>query len=375
MDIICHVTGPEAVTCMNETFVWTKATDLNVLPSKSLILYILSVTFLVLLSAVLSGLSLGLLSLDKLSLEILRNSGDTKRRAQAERIMKLTQDQHRLLISLLLWDMTVDMTLAVFLDRLLSPILTIIFSVTLLLIFTEIVPQAVAKKYGLQIGSSSFYFVNFLLFTMYPIAYPLARLLDRTVGVEPLTTLQRKDLAAFLQIHSQTHDPVLFQTESDLMVHCLNSKMLLLKDFQLPLSQFIIVGSDSLVSADLRSALKFSAQDILILAEGKYNYKWYMRKSDVLAISKDDVCYILNVDHHPLPIIDENKTCHELAFYFHNNKELDAVLVQNHNGVAKGIITRMHLTKILSPFYLDPMELIDSSFKSLDTVLSKNKKL
>ena len=58
---------------------------------------------------------------------------------------------HYLLATLLLCNAAAMETLPIFLDRLLNPAAAIIISVTAILIFGEILPQAVCKRYGLQV--------------------------------------------------------------------------------------------------------------------------------------------------------------------------------------------------------------------------------
>jgi CBS domain containing-hemolysin-like protein len=41
--------------------------------------------------------------------------------------------------------------LPIFLDRLLNPVAAVVISVTAILLFGEIIPQAVCKRYGLQV--------------------------------------------------------------------------------------------------------------------------------------------------------------------------------------------------------------------------------
>jgi hypothetical protein len=57
---------------------------------------------LVLISGLASGLVLGLLSLDKVDLEVVKRTGTPKQRAAAAKVEKLTADPHLLLVALLL---------------------------------------------------------------------------------------------------------------------------------------------------------------------------------------------------------------------------------------------------------------------------------
>ncbi|GFR50492.1 hypothetical protein Agub_g12757 [Astrephomene gubernaculifera] len=65
-------------------------------------LYICISLFLVVMAGLMSGLTLGLMSLDTVELEVLKRSGTPEERACAIKIMPVIKHQHFLLVTLLL---------------------------------------------------------------------------------------------------------------------------------------------------------------------------------------------------------------------------------------------------------------------------------
>ncbi|XP_073362939.1 uncharacterized protein [Aegilops tauschii subsp. strangulata] len=65
--------------------------------------------------------------------------------------------------------------LPIFLDRIFNPVLAIILSVTFVLAFGEVVPQAICTRYGLAVGASFVWLVRIVMFIAYPIAYPIGK--------------------------------------------------------------------------------------------------------------------------------------------------------------------------------------------------------
>ena len=84
-----------------------------------------------------SGLTIGLLSLDIMSLKILRDGGTPKQRQQAERIMPIIERHHLLLVTLLLTNAASVESMPIFLDRISNPLTAIVVSVTAVLLFGE----------------------------------------------------------------------------------------------------------------------------------------------------------------------------------------------------------------------------------------------
>lgn len=61
----------------------------------------------------------------------------------------------------------------------------IVVSTLLVLMFGEILPQALCTKYALPVGGRAVWVVKLSMFCLYPIAYPAARLLERLLGSSP----------------------------------------------------------------------------------------------------------------------------------------------------------------------------------------------
>ena len=73
-------------------------------------------------------------------------------------------------------------TLPIFLDRLTSPLAAVALSMSVVLLFGEVIPQAVCSRYGLAVGARAAWLVKVLMVVCFPVAAPLAWVLDRTLG-------------------------------------------------------------------------------------------------------------------------------------------------------------------------------------------------
>ncbi|EIE23447.1 DUF21-domain-containing protein [Coccomyxa subellipsoidea C-169] len=150
-----------------------------------------------------SGLTLGLMSMDSIDLEVLIRSGTPTEQKYAKRIAPVLSRPHLLLVTLLLVNAAAMEALPIFLDRLLSPVAAIILSVTAVLFFGEIIPQALCTRYGLAIGAYSAWFVRALIFAVGIISYPISKVLDYLLGSEHGALFRRGQLKALVDIHSE----------------------------------------------------------------------------------------------------------------------------------------------------------------------------
>ncbi|KAI5474650.1 hypothetical protein MNV49_002694 [Pseudohyphozyma bogoriensis] len=161
--------------------------------------------FLVLIGGVLSGLSVGLMGLDMINLRVLTMSSTSQAtRADAKKVLTLLEKgRHWVLVCLLLTNVVVNEALPIFLDNLLgSGLEAIITSTTLIVIFGEIIPQAVCARWGMKIGAMCASSVLTLMYLEAPVAYPCALLLDKLIGVDHGKLYSRHELAVFVGLHA-----------------------------------------------------------------------------------------------------------------------------------------------------------------------------
>ncbi|XP_010684243.1 DUF21 domain-containing protein At4g14240 isoform X2 [Beta vulgaris subsp. vulgaris] len=157
--------------------------------------------FLVIFAGIMSGLTLGLMSLGLVELEILQRSGTSTEKKQAAVILPVVQKQHQLLVTLLLCNACAMEALPIYLDKIFHPFVAVVLSVTFVLAFGEIIPQSICTRYGLAVGANFVWLVRVLMIICYPISYPIGKVLDAILGHDTVL-FRRAQLKALVSIHS-----------------------------------------------------------------------------------------------------------------------------------------------------------------------------
>jgi metal transporter CNNM len=179
-------------------------------------------------AALAAGLTMGLVSLADADLEtlILMEEDDCdgaeaksqlrRLKKYAQRLIPLKKDHHLLLVTLLLVNAGVNEALPIFLDRIVPyPWMAILLSVTLVLIFGEIIPSAIfTGPNQLRIAASFSCIVCSALYALRPIAWPIARVLDLCLGHGEHASAgsgaryERAKMKALLRHHRELGDAV-----------------------------------------------------------------------------------------------------------------------------------------------------------------------
>ena len=151
--------------------------------------------------AVVAGLFLGFMTLDETDLLItLRASLDDEEKKQAAIVLPVIQQYHRLLVTLLIMNAIAYETLPLFLDVLVPTWVAILLSVTLILIFGEIIPSAICTgPHQLYLAAQMTPMIKFFMCLLYPLAGPLGKLLDILVSDDD-EGYNRTELSALVRI-------------------------------------------------------------------------------------------------------------------------------------------------------------------------------
>nr|XP_043626220.1 DUF21 domain-containing protein At2g14520-like [Erigeron canadensis] len=169
--------------------------------SPNFFFYIAVIILIVCFAGMMSGLTLGLMSMSLVDLEVLAASGNPMDRLRASKILAVVKRHHLLLCTLLISNATAMEALPIFLNKLVPELGAIIISVTLILLFGEIIPQSICTRYGLVIGAAVTPIVRVLVWVWLPVAYPISKVLDCILGKGHVTLFRRAELKTLVDFH------------------------------------------------------------------------------------------------------------------------------------------------------------------------------
>ena len=135
------------------------------------------------------------MSLDPYTLKRKVNLGNKQARA----IYTLRKKGNLLLCSLLIGNCAVNATMALLLGNITTGLIAGIMATGLIVVFGEIVPQAVFSRHALLLGSRTIWLAWIFVIITYHIAKPLSFLLDKALGGELPTIFSKREIRALLR--------------------------------------------------------------------------------------------------------------------------------------------------------------------------------
>ncbi|RHZ04496.1 hypothetical protein DYB26_006290 [Aphanomyces astaci] len=217
---------------------------------------VVGIVVLVAMSALFSGLTLGLMSLDKVGLEVVIGAGEDehateKEKAQADaakRIAPIRKDGNLLLTTLLLGNVAVNSLMSIIMADITSGFLGFIVSTVVIVLFGEIFPQAACSRHALAVGAKSIPVVKVIICAFYAFAKPVSMVLDWLLGQDVGTIFTKKELWKMLDIHVKQE--MIDDEESWIMYGALHYKSQQVAAVMTPIDRVFMLVSTAKLNAD-----------------------------------------------------------------------------------------------------------------------------
>ena len=159
--------------------------------------------FCILFAGMMSGLTIGLASIDRLTLEIDAR-GDPEADRMSKRIFPVIDQHHWMLVTLLLCNASALETLPLFLNKMVPEVYAILISVVAVLIVGEILPQAICTGPSqLKIAFYMCPIVTGLMWLTCPLSWPIGKILDRIMGEHEIQRFDNDQLKNLILLHSK----------------------------------------------------------------------------------------------------------------------------------------------------------------------------
>ncbi|KAJ4963622.1 hypothetical protein NE237_023561 [Protea cynaroides] len=297
-------------------------------------LYLLMIVGLVCFAGLMAGLTLGLMSLGLVDLEVLIKSGRRKDRIHAEKIFPVVKRQHLLLCTLLIGNSLAMEALPIFMDALMPSWAAVLISVTLILMFGEILPQAVCTRYGMAVGAKLAPFVRVLLLLFFPVAYPISKLLDWMLGKGHSVLLRRAELETFVDFHGNeagkggdlTHD------ETTIIAGALQLTEKTAKDAMTPISKaFSLDLDDALDLETLNMIMATGHSRVPIYTGNPSNIIGLILVKNLLTVDPKEAVPLKKMVIRTIPRVTENMPLYDILNEFQKGHSHLAVVVKHLN--------------------------------------------
>lgn len=214
----------------------------------------LIVIILISFSALFSGLTLGLMGLNAAELKRKMSLGDK----DAAKVYAVRKRGNLLLTTLLIGNVAINSTLAIFLSSIASGLVAGLAATGLIVIFGEIIPQAVFSRFALLLGARIAWLVKIIIFILLPITWPIAWILNKTLGDELATIYSKRELVKIIEEHEDSKESDVRAEEERIAIGALTFSNKKVSDIMTPRAAVISFEASQGIDNDFLEALRDS---------------------------------------------------------------------------------------------------------------------
>lgn len=247
--------------------------------------------FLVMLSGLFSGLTLGLMGLDMVGLQVVSKGAIPSLAKAAEKIMPVREKGNQLLCTLLLGNVAVNSALAILTADIANGLMGFLVSTALIVIFGEILPQAACSRYALQVGAVTVPIVQALMLIFYILTKPMSIVLDWLLGQEVGTIHSRKELMEMLkmQISLGAVDEATGDMAKQVAEGALNFRDKQAGEVMTPWEDAYMLSIDTVLGYDkIREIFETGYSRVPVYGKDKHDYKGLLYTKDLMLADPED---------------------------------------------------------------------------------------
>ncbi len=297
----------------------------------------LIITILIFFSALFSGLTIGLLGLNNSELQRKIKLGNKK----ALKIFEVRKNGNFLLTVLLLGNVFVNSVLSVYLgNEVGSGVVAVLVSTALIVIFGEIIPQAIFYRHAMAAGYYFIPIVKIFSFLLFPIAWPISKVLDKVLGKEDETIWSKKEIKEIIKVHEDSSDSDIDADEERVVLGALSYSEKKVKSIMTPKNKvFSLDVNDILTEKVLAKIKNMGHSRIPIFEDDIDKIVGVLNVKSLILVNTDSNKKVYDLyNHRNIIEVSENENLDTVLNKFINKKVHIAYVVNTHKTFL-GIIT------------------------------------
>ncbi|OKL56361.1 hypothetical protein UA08_08513 [Talaromyces atroroseus] len=316
-----------------------------------------------------AGLTIALMGQDEIYLQVIKSSGEASERKNAAAVLRLLQrGKHWVLVTLLLSNVITNETLPIVLDRSLGggwP--AVVGSTVLIVIFGEVVPQSICVRYGLPIGAWMAPFVLVLMYLMSPVAWPVAKLLDKLLGEDHGTVYKKAGLKTLVTLH-KTIGAAGEQLNSDevtIISACLDLKEKSVGNIMTPMDDVFTMSADTVLDEGMMDLILSQGYSRIPIhtTDNDQNFVGMLLVKMLITYDPEDGKMVRDFALATLPETRPETSCLDIVNFFQEGKS-HMVLVSDYPGEDHGALGVVTLEDVIEELIGE--EIIDESDVFID---------
>jgi metal transporter CNNM len=317
---------------------------------------------LLFMSGLFSGLNLGFMSLGKEELQRKIAMGDDR----ASVVYRLRKNGNLLLCTILIGNVLVNNILAIYMSEMFSGTMAVIVATSLVVVFGEILPQAICSRYPLEIGSKAAPVFRIFMAALWIICWPLSKIMDYFLGPEPPVRHTKFEIGEMIRDHQMDNSTDIDEREAKTVMGALTFSDKTAREVMTPKKNVYRFYDDQKLDAALiDSIIEKGHTRVPVFKSKKDQVVGVVLVKNLLGVRRGTK--IINKANAPITVNDNTKL-DDILEIFRTARQHLLVVVDEHENVL-GIITLEDIHEEIFGY-----EIVDETDKFVD-MRTKEKKV
>ncbi len=261
----------------------------------------LVVLVLICFSAVCSGLNVALMSLNLAELKRKVKLGNP----HAKKVLPFRRNTHLSLAAILLTNVAAVSATSLVLEPIFYGIVAGIMTTVLIVIFGEILPQALFSRRALAYAARFAWAMRVMIVVTYPIAKPLQLLLDRILRYEKAQLQSRQELGIMITEHLGHDQSELDEDEVEIIRGALQLSEKRVRDIMLPIKDVFWLTPDTILTpAKISEIKRIGRSRIPIFNQNMTRCNGVLLMKELVDIDfGDHIYHVSDLNLHPVQLV------------------------------------------------------------------------
>ncbi|KAF1748764.1 hypothetical protein GCK72_025231 [Caenorhabditis remanei] len=237
-------------------------------------------------------------------------SGTPSEQKYASAIYPMRIHGNRLLCTVIIMNVIVNTGITLLFDDMAEGLIAFVASTVGIVIFGEILPQSICVKYGLAVGANTVFITRFFMFILFPITWPLGKILDKYAGVD-IDVVNRSRMVEMLKMNMENEACDIDLSTLKIAIGAMELTKKSVRDVMTDIDDVFMLSEDQVLNAETMTRVSDSGYTRIPVYEGnnRNKVKNLLYVSDLALIGKDNnitVKAVARFNKRRLRIVDEN---------------------------------------------------------------------
>ena len=288
------------------------------------------------LSGCFSGLNLGVLGLETKDLELMtegpyESKEEEKEGSHARKLLPLRRRGNLLLCAILLGNVMVNSLLSILMADIAGGIIALISSTGLIVIFGEIVPQAICSRHGVKAGAYLSWLLWITICVTFIFAYPIAAILDKVLGEEVGAVMTKSKMKKFFEIQQEMK--TIEDQEGKILRATLELSNKAISQVMVPIDDIFSLDINTVIDRDISQVIYTKGFSRIPVYDGK--------RSNIVGVLMAKDLILFSPDRDKITIKQLSNVLREIVHINHTTTCLQVLSCFKQGGTHLAIVTKV----------------------------------